>query len=641
MTTLTLLVNSLIADLNAAAPPLSSRDDALTVDAVLLARHLLALASAKELFLHLCARLTAPRTVGVDEAFAALLLDVTAVVLAHLTRRSALYRDSLGDVVAAVAVVPGRGVSATIFGACVRLLRSVARAATAAVPFRPVDAFGLVAGRAADDDDAVSAQQWVIAVVMRVFAATVAPFDRSGALVRPPAVPKVGAPAPDDAALPADESAAAAAPAQVLELVAVLLSSETGLGVPAEFLLRHYDRVAHWHHTTHDLALARHAGDGDDDDPPAQPKSLQWSAIGYAAFLLHAQRSPLWPRGVWSSVRLLRTALASATAVVGQMGRNAQHSVDLAPGALSAAYRSDAGDGASAPLHEQERRPVLLALELVREQTARAGVGSALFVPAHVDAVEEANGAAALLVSLSEETGSFASLEAPECDADEFGVDPCSAWHAAQAFAQALEVFAVGCSDGDLRFHCLDVVERVLVHLNARESFTLLRRMLAAATSASWHEALVSVVRKLTLPLAPNAVSRARTCALLDAAVRRIEVAQLGRRDGSHTNLLEWTTSLQALFSLVGLARRRHLLVGDHVIAFHRSRCVPLRRALQQCSDEALEQRARSHDETKQLVQNARQAGVDHASHASLLEAAARTLQQTALIDCAYDFAFA
>jgi hypothetical protein len=639
MSTLTDLVNSLVSDLNVDAPPLSSRDDALTVDAVLLARHLLSLASAKELFLHLCTRLSAPRTVGVDEAFAALLLDVTAVVLAHLTRRSSLYRDSVSDVVAAVAAVPGLGVSATIFGACVRLLRSVARAATATVPFRPVDAFGLVAGRA-PDDDAVSAQQWVIAVVMRVFAATVAPFDRSGPLVRPPAVPKVGAPPPpaDDTAMPADESVAAA-PAQVLELVAVLLSSETGLGVPAEFLLRHYDRVAHWHHTTHDLAVAHHA---DDDDPPVQPKSLQWSAIGYATFLLHAQRSPLWPRGVWSSVRLLRTALASATAVVGQMGRNAQHSVDLAPGALSAAYRNDAGDGGSAaPLHEQERRPVLRALELVREQTARAGVGSALFVPAHIDAVEEANGAAALLVSLSEETGSFESLEAPECDADEFGVDPCSAWHALQAFAQALEVFAVGCSDGDMRFHCLDVVERVLVHLNARESFTLLRRMLAAATSASWHEALVSVVRKLTLPLAPSAVSRARTCALLDAAVRRIEVTQLGRREGSHTNLLEWTTSLQALFSLVGLARRRHLLVGDHVIAFHRSRCVPLRRALKQCSDEALEQQARSQDETKQLVRNARQAGVDHASHESLLEAAARTLQQTALIDCAYDFAFA
>lgn len=638
-------VNALLRELNADAPlfALARRDEWRTADA--LARRLLAVGSAKELFLHATAHLAAEHGAG-NEPYCALLLGVLAVVVAQLTRRTASYRASLADLVADVAVVArGSAVSATIFAAVVALLRSVARSAVSTAPFVPLDEFGAPASLSslgAADDAAIAAQQWVVATVMRVFAATVAPFDASVPIVR---VPTLRA---NDASGAVDSNALSGV--DVPSLISVLVSSSDGLGASPEYLLQHYDRVTRWHHKTHDRHFDNDdddaaAADDDNDVPPAQPDSLQWSALGYATFLLHAGRSPLWPSGVWSPLRQLRTALAAATAVTAQLSRNAQQSVEMVPGAIGQAYQSEHGGddgGGAAPLHAQERRPLLIALELVRELCDVHGVGVAAVADTADTGAADNDAAAALLVTMVDDsTTSFDALESPACGSDAFGVDSRNAWHALQSFAQTVELFAVSCSDADVRFHCLDTVRRLLLHLVPRDSFTLLRRMLLAATSASWHEALVGLLRERCAAVgAVDALARARTCALLDAALRRIEIEQAGRKD-AHAALLDWTSSMQALFALVAVARRRNLLVGDSVIAFHRRRFAPLRRALKQCADEANEQLARSADDTSRLVQNARHAGVEHASHATLHDAARHTLQQCALIDCAFEFAFA
>lgn len=627
--------NVLQSQLNPDAPPFTASNSSEWNNSHALARRLLTLGSAKELFLHANAQLASAesRERGVDEDYCALILGVIAIVIAQLTRRTAAYRASLADLVASCAVRTGGGVSVKVFAAVVDLLRSVARTSVASAPFVPLDAFGAPATAlaAAADDATVEAQQWVVATVMRVFAATVAPFDRTPTLVR---VPKLNA---DVHVVDADTDDSIDS-VDLDSLIAVLISSADGaLGVAPEFLLQHYDRLTRWHHETHD----RH--NADDDTAPVQPDSLQWSALGYATFLLHAFRSPHWPSGVWSPVRLLRTALAAATAVTGQLSRNAHQSVEMVPGAIGQAYGSAAGDGPQ-QLHAQERRPLLVALELVRQLCNVHGVGEAApsIDTSAGDTPTDIDAATVLLLTLSDDaTMSFDALESPACSADAFGVDTRNAWHALQSFAQTVELFAVSCSDADVRYHCLDTIRRLLQHLVPRDSFTLLRRMLLAATSASWHEALVGLVREWCgAVVAVNALTRVRTCALLDAAVRRVETEQMGRKDG-HTALVDWSTSMQALFALVGLARRRHLLIGDSVVSFHRRRFAPLRRALKQCADEANEQLARSRDDTSRLVQNARMAGVENASHETLHSAAQHTLQQCALIDCAFEFAFA
>jgi hypothetical protein len=139
---------------------------------------------------------------------------------------------------------------------------------------------------------------------MRVFAATVAPFDSSVALIGAPKMPNQRG----DVDLSEDSNALN--DVDVESLITVLVSSSQGLGASPEFLLQHYDRVTRWHHKTHDRHFDNDdAGADNDDDAPVQPDSLQWSALGYATFLLHAARSPLWPSGVWSPLRQLRTAL--------------------------------------------------------------------------------------------------------------------------------------------------------------------------------------------------------------------------------------------------------------------------------------------------------------------------------------------
>ena len=111
------------------------------------------------------------------------------------------------------------------------------------------------------------------------------------------------------------------------------------------------------------------------------------------------------------------------------------------------------------------------------------------------------------------------------------------------------------------------------------------------------------------------------------------------RNDALSSHLVEWSSALQSALSTLTLARRRALLprhADRHLSAAH---VVPLRQRLRQCEEHSAERAAHSAEQTKQLVQQARSAGIEHATHESLQENAQHTMQALALLRCSVDLA--